>query len=171
MKLIIYSIVFVFCFTTLTSNSDKNFKNCPSCSDKNIVEHDKSFFCEDMLFNESQNDDEIRIKQTLLKYIEGTSLGQPEKLRDAFHEDLNLYSVNTDGTLKTWKGTDYINIFKEGKKFNRKGEILSIDFENNAAIAKVKITTASKTFIDYFMLLKINETWKIIHKSYTVKVD
>ncbi|GEM_PF-2886557 len=113
--------------------------------------------------------EENAIKATLHDYIEGTSNGEIERLRRAFHKDLNLYSVGKDNQLKVWKGQDYIGVFKEGEKSNRIGEVLSIDFENNAAIAKVKITSGDRVYIDYFLLLKLKEGWKIIHKSYTRK--
>ncbi len=125
-------------------------------------------FCLSLHHIYAQNDQEA-IRRVLSDYIQGTAKGEPALLNNAFHEDLNLYSVNPDGTLKTWNGKDYISIFRQGQQRNRQGEILSIDFENNAATAKVEIKTPSKTYIDYFLLLKVNEKWKIIHKSYTEK--
>lgn len=111
--------------------------------------------------------EEVLIKEVLMNYIEGTANGEPARITKAFHPDLNLYSVDKNEGLKTWKGIDYIKSFKEGEKSNRTGRILSIDYDNNAAIAKVEIKAYGRIYIDYFMLLKLKEGWKIIHKSYT----
>lgn len=107
------------------------------------------------------------ISETLMHYIEGTASGEPERVKKAFHPDLNLYSVAGD-SLRVWYGQDYVGGIKEGRKSSRDGRIVSIDFENNAAMAKVEIVIPNRRiFTDYFLLLKYQGTWKIIHKSYT----
>ncbi len=119
------------------------------------------------------NNNEIaQITETLMDYIEGSTGGQPERLKKAFHPDLNLYSVK-NGKLQIWSGTDYIADTKEGKPTGEGGRILSIDFENNAAVAKVEISHPEYqgTYIDYFMLLKVENQWTIIHKMYTKELS
>lgn len=108
------------------------------------------------------------ISQTLTDYIEGSTNGQPERLKSAFHPDLNLYSVRED-KVNIWSGVDYINKTHEGKTTGEYGKIISIDYENNAAMAKVEIShpEGPVPFIDYFMLLKTEGKWTIIHKMYT----
>lgn len=109
-----------------------------------------------------------QITETLMDYILGSTHGQPARLKKAFHEDLNLYYIKND-SLKVWAGTDYISDTKEGKPTGEDGRILSIDYENNAAVAKVEVSNPNYpgTYIDYFMLLKIEGHWKIIHKMFT----
>ena len=114
-----------------------------------------------------QNSEYENIKGVLMDYIEGTAHGEPERVRRAFHEDLNLYSVKND-TLAVWYGKDYVGGITPGKKNNRQGKILSIDYEKDAATAKVEIKIPNwRIFTDYFLLLKIEGKWKIIHKSFT----
>lgn len=117
----------------------------------------------------AQSDTEL-IRKTLNDYIEGSTNGQPNLLKEAFHPNLNLYYVR-NGEVRVWSGKDYILDTKEGQPTGEKGEILSIDFENDAAMAKVEIfNPANKnTYIDYFMLLKTNGKWTIIHKMFTKK--
>jgi hypothetical protein len=112
-----------------------------------------------------------QIEETLMHYIEGTANGEPERLQKAFHPDFNIYSVAND-SLKIWRGQEYIGNFKEGKKSNRVGRILFIDIENNAATAKVEILMPERqqNYTDYFLLLKYENKWKIIHKSFSWKV-
>ena len=113
---------------------------------------------------------EKQISETIMLYIDGTANGQPEKLKQAFHPDFNLYSVNNDESLRIWKGADYIGNIKTGEKTNRMGQIISIDYENNVATAKTEIVIPGwRIFTDYFLLVKYDGAWKIIHKSYTWK--
>lgn len=117
--------------------------------------------------NGNAKSDSDQITAVLLDYIEGTANGQPERLRKAFHPSFNLYTVTKD-TLWIRSGKEYIANIKVGEKSNRIGEIISIDIENDAAIAKVKIVIPNRRiFTDYFLLLKYEGSWKIVNKSYS----
>ncbi len=109
-----------------------------------------------------------QIETTLLDYIEGTANGQPERIKRAFHPDLNLYTVSND-SLSTRSGKKYIDYFKKGKKNNRIAKIISIDYQKDAAIAKIEVDMPDlkRIYTDYLLLLKINNSWQIIHKTYT----
>ncbi len=123
---------------------------------------------EDLISNEKNGIEEI--KETLSNYIEGTANGEPKKLKNAFHKDFNLYYIK-NGNLSVLSGKQYISNFKEGKKNNRIGNILSLDYENNAGLAKIQVIMpdSNRIAIDYLLLLKIKDKWKIIHKSFTSK--
>ncbi|GAB5554571.1 MAG: hypothetical protein Sapg2KO_41620 [Saprospiraceae bacterium] len=110
------------------------------------------------------------ITRTLMDYIEGTSNGEPERLRRAFHPDFNLFTVTKEGNLRIRSGEQYIGYFPKNKKTGRIGKVLSIDAQGEIAVAKVGITMANtKEYIDYFLLLKYEGSWKIVHKSYIEK--
>lgn len=115
-------------------------------------------------------DEKQAIEQTLIDYIEGSTNGQPDRLKEAFHPDLNLYYVRND-KVAIWSGEAYIADTKEGKPTGEKGKILNIDYTNNAAVAKVEISHPNNPipYIDYFMLLKAEGKWTIIHKMFTKK--
>lgn len=109
-----------------------------------------------------------QISETLMHYIEGTANGEPDRLEKAFHPDFNLYTVTEKDSLRIRSGKKYISNVKKGEKSNRIGRIISIDYENNTAIAKAEIVIPNwRIFTDYFLLLKYEGEWKIIHKSYT----
>lgn len=109
-----------------------------------------------------------RITETLMNYIDGTANGDPERLKKAFHPDFNLYTVTQSDSLRIRSGKEYILSVKEGEKTNRIGRIVSIDFEKDAAMAKAEIIIPNwRIFTDYFLLLKYEGSWKIVHKSYT----
>jgi len=116
----------------------------------------------------TQKTDMELITETLTDYIEGSTEGKPNRLKTAFYKDLNLYSVRND-SIKIWSGKNYIKSTKEGEPTGESGKIISIDYENNAAVAKVEIShpKAKKAYVDYFMLLKTEDKWTIIHKMYT----
>ncbi|NRB49476.1 MAG: nuclear transport factor 2 family protein [Saprospiraceae bacterium] len=115
----------------------------------------------------AQSDMEL-IQATLMDYIDGTANGEAERIRKAFHKDLNLYVVEGD-SLRARPGQQYISYFEDGKKRNRIGNIVSIDHENDAAMAKIRVDMpgSKRLYTDYLLLLKIAGEWKIIHKSYT----
>lgn len=115
----------------------------------------------------SVKSDLTQVTAVLFDYLEGTANGQPERLRSAFHQNFNLYTVTQD-TLWVRSGEQYIANIKAGQKLNRIGRIVSIDIEKDAAIAKVEIVVPnSRIFTDYFLLLKYEDAWKIVHKSYS----
>ena len=109
------------------------------------------------LFSQVENSkSEIeQITTTLMDYIEGTANGEPARLRKAFHPEFNLYTVTEEDSLRIRSGEKYISDIKEGTKANRIGRIISIDYENDAAIAKAEIVIPNwRIFTDYFLLLK-----------------
>jgi len=112
-----------------------------------------------------------KINKPLMDYIEGTANGEPDRLKRAFHPDFNLYFVQND-SVKAWSGKGYISNVKQGRKSNRIGKIISVDYENDAAIAKIEIDMPDRKrlYTDYLMLLKVKDDWKIIHKSFTFVV-
>lgn len=121
------------------------------------------------------NNEKTEIEQitaTLINYIEGSTNGQPDRLKEVFHPDLNLYYTK-DGELKTWSGKAYIEDTKEGEPTGETGKIISIDYENDIAVAKVQIAHPENKipYIDYFMLAKIKDKWTTIHKMFTKRVD
>lgn len=125
-----------------------------------------------LIAQEVEKSEMEQITATLNDYIQGSTNGQPDRLKKAFHSDLNLYYTK-EGELKTWSGKAYIEDTKEGEPTGESGKIISIDYENDIATAKVQIShPESKTpYVDYFMLAKIKGQWTIIHKMFTKRVN
>lgn len=118
--------------------------------------------------NKNNKSEIEQISETLMDYIEGTGNGEPGRLRTAFHPDFNLYTVTEKDSLRIRSGEKYILGVKQGEKSNRIGRIILIDYEKDAAIAKAEIVVPNwRIFTDYFLLLKYEGNWKIVHKSYT----
>ena len=127
------------------------------------------FFLAGTFFTHAQTEI-TKINKTLYDYIDGTANGEPERLNKAFHPDFNLYFV-ADDEIKVWSGKQYIANVKPGRKSNRIGRIISVDHDGNAAMAKIEILMPDRKriYTDYLLLLKIKDSWKIIHKSFTFK--
>lgn len=135
---------------------------------KQIVEHLKSNGQEETKADIKKSELE-EINFVLMDYIEGTANGEPDRVRNAFHEDFNLYFIKGD-SLKFWEGKSYVDKIEVGKKNTRQGKILTVDYEKDAAIAKIEILVPGwRIFTDYLMLLKVKGKWKIIHKSFTYR--
>ncbi len=111
--------------------------------------------------------EEAAVRATAMDYIEGTANGEIERIRRAFHETAALYAVNNEGGLRKIPIDQYIGYFKQGQKNDRKGKIISVDLLNDAAQVKIEIVSGQWKFTDYLLLLKLDEGWKIINKSFT----
>lgn len=113
-----------------------------------------------------------QITETLMDYIEGSTNGQPIRLKKAFHSDLNLYYIR-NREFSVWSGENYIEGTREGEPTGEIGEILSIDFENDIATSKIRIShpESNTPYIDYLMLIKVNGHWKIVHKMFTQEIE
>ncbi len=125
-----------------------------------------SFLMAFVIAAEAQSD-EAAVRATAMDYIEGTANGEIERIRGAFHETAALYAVNAEGGLRKIPIDQYIGYFKAGQKNDRKGKIVSIDLVNDAAQVKIEIVSGQWKFTDYLLLLKLEEDWKIINKSFT----
>ena len=115
--------------------------------------------------NATAQTEEDKIKEPLLKYIDATTNGKPQLLKEAFHPDWNMYGITPEGTLRVTPGTTYYGYIQEGRKSNRECKIVSIEYTENIAQAKLEVLIPGRVkFTDYFTLAKIDGTWKILHK-------
>lgn len=119
------------------------------------------------IFSASAQSEEAAVRATAMDYIDGTANGEIAQIRRAFHEDAALFAVNDDGGLRKIPIDQYIGYFKQGQKNDRQGKIISVDVVNDAAQVKIEIVSGQWRFTDYLLLLKLEEGWKIINKSFT----
>ena len=117
----------------------------------------------------SQNE-ESQIKMALMNYINGTSYNETKLIDKAFYPEANLYLTKSDNELWVVPISEYTGWFKKAKKgqFNgRIGNILSVQHFKNISLAKAEIIIPNKnvTYIDMFLLKKIQNEWKIISKT------
>ncbi|TMU54929.1 nuclear transport factor 2 family protein [Flagellimonas algicola] len=118
-------------------------------------------------------DEETAIRATLQNYLDGSSYSNLEQITSAFYPEADLFLSKKDQELWVLSPQEYADLFKnrEHGKFNgRVGKILSIDQSHNIALAKASIEIPSRkmTFIDIFLLKKLQGEWKIISKAATL---
>lgn len=128
------------------------------------------FICCGQLAAQSEED---AIRSSLQNYIDGTSYSNPEQIAVAFYEDASLFLSKKDEEIFIMTAREYADSFKkrEQGKFNgRSGKILSVNVENDIAMAKAEILIpdGDLRFIDIFLLKKIGGVWKIISKAATL---
>ncbi|WP_074405668.1 MULTISPECIES: nuclear transport factor 2 family protein [Aquimarina] len=121
----------------------------------------------------AQSEDD-NIRSSINKYLKGTSYSQPEVIKEAFYDEANLFLTHKEKKLWIVPIKEYASWFekREQGKFNgRTGKILSVDRENDIAMAKAEILIEGKNvrYIDIFLLKKIDGEWKIISKAATTK--
>ena len=112
------------------------------------------------------------ISAALQKYIDGTSLNNPELISEAFYDEAYLFLSKEGQEIWLVPVEEYAGLFtrgEKGKPNGRTGKILSIDQQNDIAIAKAEILISSRNlkYIDLFLLKKLSGQWKIISKAAT----
>ena len=117
--------------------------------------------------------DEEAVHNTLQDYIVGTSFNKPEMIKGAFYENATLYLSKKDQEIFILTAVEYADSFKKrewGEINGREGKVLSVNVENDIAMAKAEILIpdASLRFIDIFLLKKLGGKWKIISKAATL---
>ena len=120
--------------------------------------------------------EEEKVRECLLNYIEGTSYNKTTLIDKSFEKDADLFLTKSNDDLWKVSASEYSSWFSksiEGSFNGRIGNILSIDIFGSIATAKVEIRLPAKEiiYIDMFLLKKINKEWKIISKSADSKAE
>lgn len=119
---------------------------------------------------QSQNttDDWSLIQKTLNLYLDGQATGDSVKVGQSFHSSWQLKGFREKEFVVVPKSKYLVGYKKRDVKPDYwSGRVVSIDFTNNAASAKVEISTAKLLFVDYFHLLKTDQGWFIVDKIST----
>ena len=114
----------------------------------------------------AQTDELSKIHKTLNDYMIGGDEQNGERIASAFHPQAMMKFIR-DGQYTEVNAADFFrNGVKPGTKLDRTCEVASVDITGHAAMAKLLLKYADKTFTDYMALLKIDGEWKIINKSF-----
>ena len=119
-------------------------------------------------FAQSSSAEEAAVRVPLEAYLKGHATGDSSAFRRAFWKDAKLWFVR-DGKLSSRTSDEYI-AGASGKpaadEAKRKRRIVSVNIAGNAAIATIELDYPATHFIDYMTLLKVNDEWRIINKSF-----
>jgi len=119
--------------------------------------------------------DSKAVREVVEQYIQGTYTGDGQALRDCFHPDAVMNGYLNDQLLA---GTPepFFNEIENNPSMAEggapyKGEIVSVDIAGKVASVTVKETgfAGEMAFTDYFHLIKDNDVWKIISKTFTTE--
>ncbi len=115
--------------------------------------------------HEAAKADEAAIRETVQAYFDGMVLGEPERLRAAFHEDAYLIGITRDGPTRIpfaeWSARMTRPLPNPEQFRNR---VVSVDVVGMAAVAKTDLDWPSVHYVDYLSLLKVDGEWKIVNK-------
>ncbi len=117
--------------------------------------------------------EEQAIRETLQKYLEGSSYSNPEMIQEAFYDAADLFLSKEGQEIWVLSPKEYAALFQNREQgvFNgREGKILTIDCANDIATAKAEIRIPSRKlhFVDLFLLKRLSGEWKIISKAATL---
>ena len=120
--------------------------------------------------NYGQNEKD-QIKKVIESYAIGTAYNYPEKIKSAFLPKANMFLDHNEKPLFVMTVEEYaahIAKHSEPGKFNgRTTNILSIDRFGEIATAKLEVIVPSMEmrFIDFLLLKKLEDGWKIIQQN------
>ena len=114
----------------------------------------------------AQDNDLQSIKKTLDDYMIGGTERDAERVASAFHPQAMMKFVGNEGYKEVNAADFFRNGIKPGAKVDRICEVEDIDKTGHAATAKILLKYPDKIYTDYMTLLKVDEGWKIVNKSF-----
>ena len=112
-----------------------------------------------------QEADEEAVREVVELYFKGVDEHDQEALTRAFHPDAQLEASlgrYWERPFSEWR--NFANRPAPADANQRTNEILSIDIEGLAAVAKTELMWPNVRYIDYLSLLKIDGEWRIVNK-------
>ncbi len=101
-------------------------------------------------------------------YFDGLYEGDVDKLRQVFHPDTVLKANGIRLERDAWLAAVAERAVPQTENEPYKFNILFLDIVNDQALAKVEAPLFDKHFVDYLGLLKENDQWLIVNKTYTI---
>lgn len=108
------------------------------------------------------------IRAAINHYFKGHATGDASHMRKAFLPTAHIEGIR-EGKFTSWTVDEYCSFFK-GKPANDESArvriIDYIDVSGNSAMARATLVHGGTVFTDYFVLLKVDDEWKIANKVY-----
>ena len=117
----------------------------------------------------AQQGDEAQVRAAINQYFRGHATGSGDEMRKAFLPTAHIEG-NRQGKFVSWTVDQYVGGFKgqpAADEASRKRTIDRVDVSGTAAMARATLVHGATTFVDYFVLLKVDGEWKIANKVYT----
>ena len=119
----------------------------------------------------AQQSDEEGVRAAVQQYFRGHATADAAEMRQAFLPTAHIEGIR-DGRFVSWTLDEYCALFKgtpATDEASRRRTIDSVDLSGTAAMARATLLHGTTTFTDYFVLLKVNGTWKIANKVYAAR--
>ncbi len=113
--------------------------------------------------------EEAAVRAAVQQYLKGHATGSAAEMRKAFLPTAHIEGVR-NGTFTSWTAEEYASRFTgqpAADEASRKRTIDSVNVSGTAAMARATLVHGATTFVDYFVLLKVDGQWKIANKVYT----
>ncbi len=114
----------------------------------------------------NEKNEYLEIEKTITSYFEGRKKANIIQLQSAFTNNAKLYTVkeNTELIISL---KSYLDKVKTNGEQKVDTQILEGDITGNIASFKTKFSYSKFYYTDYLSLLKIDNKWKIISKTFT----
>ena len=116
-----------------------------------------------------QGTEEPAVRAALNQYLRGHATGNGDEMRKAFLPTAHIEGIR-DGQFVSWTVDDYVSRFggkPAADEASRTRTIDSVDISGTAAMARATLVHGATTFVDYFVLLKVDGQWRIANKVYS----
>lgn len=114
--------------------------------------------------------------ETAFKYFTGAANGDQELLSQAFDQefgDVKIISTSKETgkeVIRTVPLKEFSGYFKKATKDKWEADILSVDIvDNKMAMVKLDFHTPKTHYIDYLVMYKRQDKWRIINKTFVAK--
>ncbi len=108
------------------------------------------------------------VRAAINHYFQGHATGDATHFRLAFLPGAHIEG-NRQGEFTSWTLEEYCGLFKGKPAADEDKRVRTIDLvdvSGDSAMAKATLDHGATVFTDYFVLLKVNDEWKIANKVY-----
>lgn len=120
------------------------------------------------IFREPFSEDQQPVLEPIRAYFRGHACDDPAFMRNAFLPTAHIESIR-DGVFTSWPLDVYCERFRGNPAADEKQReriINWLDISGNAACARITLEHGATRFVDYFVLLKTDDGWKIANKVF-----
>ena len=108
------------------------------------------------------------VRAAIKHYFQGHATGDASHFRLAFLPTAHIEG-NRQGKFTSWTLEEYCGLFNGKPAADEDTRVRTIDLvdvSGDSALAKATLDHGATVFTDYFVLLKVNDEWKISNKVY-----
>ena len=112
--------------------------------------------------------DDAAIRAVVHVYFRGHATANADTMRAAFHPTAHIEGLR-NGQFVSWTVDQYVANFRgqpAADEATRARVIDVVDRVGTAAMVKATLKHGATTFTDYFVLLKVDGSWRIANKVY-----